>query len=188
MKICDACTVRTGHAFRSRIDNNPIGNIRVIQPKDISDAGLLQTEDACKVEMSSVKPLQRLAKNDVLLVTRGRFASAVFHRDVADDYIASGSILVLRIKKPLPVLLPEYLALYFNSKSGKRQLSRLNETTTVPFISRSNLEQIDIPLPSQEQQKALVALQQSKHRYGRLTARKLDLLNELINHELSTIN
>jgi len=187
MKILDIADVKMGYGFRSRIEHSPIGNIPVIQPRDITNDGLLQVDDACRVSMESVKKARILDKGDVLLASRGRSASAIYEGQFDNKVIASGSLFVLTVKGGIPVL-PEYLSLFFNSEKGKQELSRLTERTTIPYLNRSTLEQMNIPIPPLETQEKLVALERAKQRYAQLTARKLDLLNALINHELTTIN
>ncbi len=91
--------------------------------------------------------------------------------------------MVLTPKDPAQVL-PDYLALYLNSTEGQNCFKRLNETTTIPFISRTNLESIIIPVPPLERQKKLVALERTTQRYTQLTARTTELLNSIINHQL----
>ena len=186
MKIYDICKIRMGYAFRSGIQKSDAGNVLVIQPKDISDSGLLKEEGVYQVEMDSINPGHALVPKDVLLSNRGRFASMVYNGQFTLACIASGSIMVLTVKDGLTVL-PEYLALYFNSKSGKRQFDRFNETTTIPFVSRVNLEKIDVPVPALKKQQALIDMERSKQCYEQLTTRKVDLLNGIINHELTTI-
>jgi len=186
MKIYDICKIRMGYAFRSGIQKSDSGNMSVIQPKDISDSGLLQEEDVYQVDIDSINSGHTLAPKDVLLSNRGRFASTVYSGQFGAACIASGSIMILTVKEKSAVL-PEYLALYFNSKSGKRQFDRFNETTTIPFVSRVNLEKIDIPVPTLKKQQAMIELEHSKQCYEQLTTRKVNLLNGIINHELRTI-
>jgi len=187
MKVWEIADVRMGCGFRSKIEHNPEGNVPVIQPKDITNSGLLQVDDICRVEMSTIKPGQVLAKGDVLLTSRGKFASTVYAGEFKENCVAAGSLLVLTVKAKLPIL-PEYLPLYFNSAKGRLEFNRLTERTTIPYLNRSNLEQMDIPIPPLETQQKRVALERAKQRYAQLTARKVDLLNRLINHQLSTNN
>jgi len=187
MKILDIAAVKMGYGFRSKIEHSLNGNIPVIQPKDIANDGLLQVDDVYRVEMPSIKSGQMLAKGEVLLASRGRFASTVYAGQLGANCIASGSLLTLTVKDGQSVL-PEYMALYFNSAKGKQEFNRLTERTTIPYLNRSNLEQMDIPVPALETQEKLVALERVKQRYAQLTRRKIDLLNGLINHELATIN
>ncbi|HNX52694.1 MAG TPA: restriction endonuclease subunit S [Pontiellaceae bacterium] len=182
MKLQDMCEIRMGYAFRSGIKHSPAGNIPVIQPKDIDNNGILQVEDVYRVEMSEVNPEHILKSGDVLLSNRGRFAATTYTGQI-ETCVASGALLVLTVKKDAPVL-PEYLTLYFNSQEGKRQLGRLDQTTTIPHISRKNLEQIDMPVPPIERQETLVALERAKLLYTTLTNRKIELTNNIINQQL----
>ena len=172
-----------GCGFRSKIEHNPEGNVLVIQPKDITNDGVLQTRNVCRVEMAATKPGQVLAKGDVLLASRGKFASTVYAGQFRENCVAAGSLLVLTVKEGLSIL-PEYISLYFNSAKGRQALNRLTERTTIPYLNRSTVEQMDIPLPDFETQKELVALEHTKQRYAQLTGRKLELLNKIINHQL----
>jgi len=187
MKIYDIAAIKMGYAFRSRIENDPDGHFKVIQPKDISNEGTLLTEEIVTTGMDSVNSSHLLQKGDVLLVSRGRFTSAVYDDQFPNKCIASGSLLILTVQNAKPVL-PDYLVLFFNSDRGNYQLHRLTERTTIPFLNRSSLEQMDIPVPNLETQEKLIALERAKQRYAQLTSRKVALLNSLINHELTTIN
>ena len=183
MRVLEIANVRMGCGFRSKIEHNPEGNVPVIQPKDITNSGLLQVNDINRVKMPTIKPGQVLTKGDVLLTSRGKFASTVYAGKFKENYVAAGSLLVLTVKAKIPIL-PEYLSLYFNSAKGKLELNRLTECTTIPYLNRSNLEQMDIPIPPLEKQENLVALERIKQRYAQLTHRKVDLLNNVLNHQL----
>jgi restriction endonuclease S subunit len=186
MNLRETFEIKMGVAFRSRIENSPTGNIAVIQPKDIDKHGILQDGDINRVKIDETNPEHILRPRDVLLSNRGRFVATTYTGQPA-PCVASGALLVLTVKEGSPVL-PEYLALYFNSKAGKHQLGRLDETTTIPYISRKNLEQIEIPVPPLQRQETLIALEQAKQHYATLTTRKTELVNNLINCELTDAN
>jgi len=185
-KIKEVCHVKQGYAFRSGIPHDSTGTIPLIQPKDISDEGELLTKQIIRTEMPSIKSTQWLKNNDVLLVNRGRFVSTMYHDDVATNCIASGSILILTPHNNQD-LLPEYLALYFNSKMGAQHLLKLTEHSTIPYISRSNLLEMRIPVPPLAKQQTLIKLERTKQRYARLTRHKLKLFDAITNHELTAI-
>lgn len=186
MKILDIVNIKLGYAFRSRIEGDPDGNIPVIQPKDITNDGVLQPADVVKVQMPYLKKDQLLSIGDVLLSSRGRFAATVYQGQFEEDTIATGSLLILTVKDGTRVL-PGYLALYFNSDLGNFQFHRLTEQTTIPYLNQSSLKQMDIPIPNLETQQKLIALERSKQRYGQLTKRKRELLNNILNHQLSSL-
>lgn len=183
MKILEFSESRMGHAFRERLTNMPTGDVRVIQPRNISPEGFVSfgPEEPLRTDTSVSKPIQ---PGDVLVVNRGRFAATVFDPPELGTWIVPSSILVLSIKKES--VLPEYVACYFNSTNGQKLFRRHLEQTTVPFISTKNLANMDIPIPSLERQRALIALEKASMEYARLTNRKQELHRQIVSHELAT--
>ena len=184
IQVSELCAVRIGHSFRQKPVCVENGNALVIQPKDVTSDGILKVETPCLINFPSGTNLN---KGDVLLISRGRFTACVFEDNLGMPCVATSAFLILTPKDPAQ-LLPEYLALYFNSAEGQNIFKRLTETTTIPFIKLGNLEQIEIPVPSLDMQQKLVVLEKAKQRFAQLTARKVDLLNNIINRQLITDN
>lgn len=180
LQVSELCAARMGYSFRGSPACVENGNALVIQPKDVTSAGILKVEKPCRVNFSAGKSLN---KGDVLLINRGRFTACVFEDNLGMPCVATSAFLILTPKNP-EQLLPDYLALYLNSAEGQNIFKRLNETTTIPFIKLSSLEQIEIPVPPLDMQQKLVALEQAKQRFAQLTARKTELLNRIINQQL----
>ncbi len=179
--ISEVCSIKMGYTFRKKPVNDPAGNLLAIQPKDVSSDGVINTMKLCRVD----QPLKNLLnEGDVLLINRGRFTAAVFNGSLDAPCVATSAFMVLTPKDPLQ-LLPEYLALYFNSTEGQNIFKRLNETTTIPFVSRTNLESVEIPLPSLERQEAMAKFGELNQTYARLSTRKLNLQKRILEHELS---
>lgn len=173
-----------GHSFRQKpvcIEN---GNALVIQPKDVTSDGMLKVEIPCLIDFPAGTNLN---KGDVLLINRGRFTACAFQDNLGKPCVATSAFMILTSNDPAQ-LLPDYLALFLNSTGGQTILRRLNETTTIPFISLGNLESIEIPVPPLDMQQKLVALERAKQHFAQLTARKVNLLNNLINQQLTTIH
>jgi len=185
MRIKEFCDIRIGHAFRERLKNAPQGKVMIIQPKNISSDGAVSfgEMEPLRTDVAASRPLKA---KDVLVVSRGRFAATVFEAPSEGVWIVPSSILVLSIKKES--VLPEYLALYFNSANGQKLFRVHSEQTTVPFISRNNLENMDIPVPSLKKQQALIAFEKAVGRYARLSNRKQELLGGILNSELEIGN
>ncbi|WP_168442121.1 restriction endonuclease subunit S [Pontiella desulfatans] len=184
MSICDIAEIRAGYAFRSKIIHDPDGNVCVIQPRDLSDDGRILDARILRVVVSGLKKEHLLKAGDVLVSTRGRFASAVFSGQCEGGCVASGSLLVVRVK-PGKAVLPAYLSLYFNSAQGRLGFNRLIEQSSIPYVSRNTMEHFILPVPDLGTQQELIDLEQSRRDYARLTARKLELLDGLINHHLT---
>ena len=178
--IKELCTARMGYTFREKPTAVKDGSVFVIQPKDVSADGILDIGNACRTDVSAGFPLRN---GDVLLINRGRFTATVFDVDLPIPCLATSAFIVLTPNEPNR-LLPEYLALFFNSSAGQATFMRLTETTTIPFISLGNLESIAIPVPSLEQQKALVALDKLNKAYARLSSRKAELQKQIVDQQI----
>ena len=179
-QIGDVCDIRIGHTFRTAPSYAPDGSVLLIQPKDISSDGVLSLDQLCRVDIEASKLLQ---PNEVLLVNRGRFAAAVFAVDNGNTYVASSAFLILSVKEP--VILPEYIALFFNSRTGRELIHRYVEKTTIPYIRAGNLKSMAIPIPPVEKQRILIEFENVNRDYGRLSRRKLELQKQILNHELT---
>ncbi len=181
MRIKQFSDIRIGHAFRERLANVPDGDVKVIQPKDIASAGFISfaSDEPLRTDVCAARPLQ---SGEVLVVNRGRFAATVFEGLEDGAWIVPSSILVLSVKNES--VLPEYVALYLNSVAGQKLFSRHYEQTTVSFISAKNLANMDMPVPTIERQRTLIAFERTAKKYARLSNRKQELHSELLNHEL----
>lgn len=182
MKIKEFSTIRPGYAFRKRLVHVPDGKWKVIQPKNISPNGNIFFED-CEPILTDVSSAYQLKPEDVLVVNRGRFASAVFNFSDPGPWIVPSSILILSINNKS--VLPEYVALFINSANGQRLYQRYFEKTTIPFISTNNLEKMDIPIPTLSKQRLLVDIETINRKYAELSNRKLELQRQIISHELT---
>jgi restriction endonuclease S subunit len=183
VKIKQCCEVKMGFSFRKMPLCSADGEVLLVQPKDVTAEGIFEPDFNCRIASPSEN---RLSPGDVLLTSRGRFTAAVFPASLETPCIATSAFLIVTPKKPAE-LLPDYLALFFNSSEGQMLFKRLNATTTIPFISLNNLETIEIPVPTLEQQKALIALDQMNKAYSRLSSIKLALQKQLLDHELSLL-
>ena len=181
MKIKEFAKARVGHSFRKRLVNIPDGVSKVIEPKNISSGGALILEGTDLIH-SDIRMLSPLKAGDVLISNKGRFAAAVFDIPDKHTWIVPASIIVLTITDSN--ILPGYIALYMNSANGQKQFQKLNEVSTVPFVSRTNLMEMDIPIPALEKQHLLVTFGTANRRYAELTMKKHSLMNNILNNEL----
>jgi hypothetical protein len=92
-----------------------------------------------------------------------------------------------RIKVTDKNFLPEYVALYLNSKDGQKGLESRKETMTVPAITIGQLKEISIPQISLIKQKQLIDLGFSFSSWKSLRQRQEELQSTIINHTISKI-
>lgn len=182
MQIKEFCTTRVGHSFRKKVINDPEGITRVVLPGNISEDGSLRfNHPPLQTSITSKKPLKN---HDILLQNKGRFAAAVFNMPEDEKWITPASVIILTLKTK--EILPAYIAIYLNSTKGQQKLSKLKEFSSIPFITRPNLEKINIPIPKIEKQQMLVDLNKAISRYKELTEQKTKLLINIMNSELES--
>jgi len=181
MQIKDFAKTRIGHSFRHKLINDPDGTTKIIQPKNISSTGLLDFENYPPIQTKTV-PNNPLVKGEVLFLNKRRFVAAVFNESGQECWTAPGSVIILTLDPA--IVLPKYLALYLNSSKGQQKLNKVTEFSSIPFITRTNLEKINIPVPPQEKQKNLIHLMSTISRYEKLTIKKTNLLKNILNSEL----
>lgn len=136
--------VRTGVSFRSRIAPDPLGDVVVIQMKDLDESNRLHLDAATKIALDKVGTGHLLRAGDLLFRSRGRSNGAARVPEGIPRAIVSAPMLMLR---PHGVL-PEYLCWFINTPETQAQLASLAEGTSVQMISAEALKKLEVPLPS----------------------------------------
>lgn len=178
-ELKDIAKIRLGYTFRKRIEIVPEGNLSVIQQKDLSYF------DPIKIEGSKIPVSHLLKKGEVLLSNRGLFRALLF--DSNEATIVSNAFFVITVTDKN--ILPEYLSVFLNSALGQKEMSRRQETTTIPALTRTQVEQIKLPVISLEKQQKLVdfaKLQKTEYTImQRLSVLREQYLNLMIKGELN---
>jgi hypothetical protein len=183
MRFSSFSEIRTGHAFRERLLDDPDGNVSVIQPKDIQRDGTVSFLEGRSLRTGVSSP-RTLKQDEVLVVNRARIAAAVFDFSPEDRWIVPSSIMVLTLRRD--IVLPQYIAIYLNSPEGQRMFRRHFEHSTIPFISTGNFGSMDVPVPPLDRQIALIEYHEMTRKYKVLTQRKHELLAQVLSHELTS--
>lgn len=175
-KLKDIASVSLGYSLRKELSED--GNLRMIQPKDISASYQIDFSNMARVFISN--PSKMLLKDgEVLLISRGRFAAVVFKNNINEDIIASS--LFLKINPKTNNVSPEYLALYFNSFLGQQALKKISGSVVMPSITKAQLENLEIPIPSLRDQQKLINLTNEFNELKKLNLKKIELETNLVN-------
>lgn len=128
---------------------------RVVENKDLIpriDATLLEKS---YFESSRQTTRYQLQDGDVLLTSRGSQIKAGVIESVSDTVLPSQNLVVLRVDSDQ--LDPNYLVRYLTSKAGEKELQGRQAGTTMLVLRTKELGTIDIPLPSLNRQREIVA-------------------------------
>jgi restriction endonuclease S subunit len=174
----------SGYTFRGSIENDPKGEIFVLQAKNVSiSKEITNTEDLVKVSTKSIRNPFFLEHNDVILVSRGSgagsFRSTVFNAD-DKNVMPSSSVHVIRIKDV--TVLPKYVSLYLNSEIGQKALIQIvTGGSYIQSVLVKNLSLLPIPIPPIHTQKSIIALHENIQAQKIILGRKNELKKNIIN-------
>jgi len=183
-ELNEIADISSGYTFRGSIENDPKGQIFVLQAKNISaNQDILNTLDFITISDKSIRTPYFLEHNDILLVSRGSglgsFRSAIFETD-QNNVMPSSSVHVIRIKDV--TVLPKYVCLYLNSQDGQKALAQIvTGASYIQSILVKNLSDFPIPIPPIHIQKSIIALHENMQAQERILKRKNQLKHNIIN-------
>jgi restriction endonuclease S subunit len=183
-KLSEISDIISGHTFRGSIENDPNGEIVVLQAKNIViNQDIVNTSDLIKVSNKSIRNPYFLEDNDILLVSRGSglgsFKSAIFATE-QNNVMPSSSVHVIRIKDV--TVLPKYVSLYLNSEIGQKALLQVvTGGSYIQSILIKNLMDFKIPIPTIHTQKSIIALHENFYEQERVIKRKQEIQQIIIN-------
>lgn len=146
-KLLNLCMIKSGYSFRTSIENNPNGDIFIIQPKNI----LSNEQYMPKVSSNDIKSVHILKPKDILITNRGKFLSDVFNSSF--KMVATSGFFILKVKSNK--VTSEYISIYLNSMLGQKQLELKKEIKAIPALTLKALGEVEIPIATIKKQKIL---------------------------------
>lgn len=145
-----------GASFRSRIPASPSGNMRVIQMRDLGDDNLVHLDEAARIELSDPKSGYLVRAGDIIFRSRGQTYTAALLRENVSDTIVAAPLFLVRANTNK--VLPEYLLWWINQASSQSYLASAARGTALKMISKQVLEDLEVSLPSLEEQSRVVRI------------------------------
>lgn len=181
MRLHDICQLQTGYTVRGRLEPARDGGRPCVQLRDLLEGGLLDAGNLQRFDLDPLPDRYSVGPGDVVFKSRGQpnIACAI-SADVAELAIALLPLIILRPKPGL--VSPEYLAWAINQPDAQRQLDAEAQGTSLRMISKTSLENIEVPVPDLKTQALIVQV-------ANLAARETTLLQELAGkrHTLSNL-
>ena len=173
-KLCDFAEIKSGYTFRERVVSVENGDIFVIQPKDLDNPCY---SEMVKIPLSKNMSKHLLKKGDILFSNRGTFFSIVY--DGKYPTIGSGGFFIVRINNKK--VLPEYISLFLNSDMAQKVFLKIQESMTIPALTRNQVANIEIPLPPITKQEELIQFED-------LQKKEYDLMQNLLSLKKQRFN
>ncbi len=170
----DIAAIQVGYTFRSRIEADAKGNVLVIQMKDLRDDGIVSPETLTRTHVDDLKENQLAFGDDIIFRARGQNNTAgIISSNIFNAIIAAP---LIRIRIAEPIAYPRYVMWFINQPDSQKKLASNAKGTAQKMISKDDLEQLEISLPTIEHQRKIVeiSLLEEKEQYllSLLTAKK----------------
>lgn len=149
----EVATVRSGHSFRTAVQEVREGNAYIVQMRDVS---LEQGINFSSLAKTMIDRPNYLQESDILFVPRGNnnIALLVGKEASQERIVATNHFMVITIKNK--TVFPGFLAWWLNQKPAQHYFERQSEGTGIRNIRRTVLENTPVSLPSLEQQKVIL--------------------------------
>ena len=155
IEIKKIATVQMGYSFRLRLETESGGTMAVIQMKDLLHDNTVGCNNLTKVNMKSVKEHHLVRNGDLVFRSRGHVTTSAILLDNLDKAVVAAPLLRIRITNPNKIL-PEYLNWYISQRDAQCFLKSRQEGTHGGMISRKQLEEMRVDIPSIQIQKKIV--------------------------------
>ena len=170
--LSEIADIRMGATLRGRDATRPVpaGSCHFVRIGDISQDGELLTGELTRIEPNeSVKEDLFLRSGDVLFPNRGVRTTALVYRLDVPRTLVGAQFFILRPKASQ--VLPEYLGWFLRSDGAARHLEGKRKGSYVQIIQRSDLAEMEMPLPSLEVQRKIVEVDSLALKVRNLEAR-----------------
>lgn len=192
VKLSELVELHTGYQLRDTVDPDPEGKIKFIQIRDLdreTSQANLNSSDTITIEKSIDYEKYRLQEQDAIFLSKGSKPGAFLvpetekWSDKGYHVIPMSHFLVLRCN-PKRVI-PSYLVWVLNQKFMEPTIKSAMKGSGIPFISRVDIAEFKIPLPTLEVQKRISELYELRNRERILVRKREDLVDQLVQHVLA---
>lgn len=177
-KIQDIATLQTG-LFAKPL---AIGEVVYLQSKHFDEQGNLSATLHPDLSMEDFSQKHLLRAGDVLFAAKGTKNFAAVYEAHNLPAVASTSFFVIRLFDSK--VIPEYLAWFLNNQSTQVSLKAQAMGTSIPSISKVVLEELEIPVPTIEKQKSVVAISKLRWQEKSIHAKLVSLRDKKIQTQI----
>jgi restriction endonuclease S subunit len=167
----------TGQTFRSKVENNPKGEVWAIQMKDLNASYTDFSGIPNSVTYRDISSNQLLKRGDILFLAKGN-NNIAFQFELDRPAIAVSLFFIIRVNSGN--VLPGYLTWFLNNHKTQKHLVANREGAMVYNVKKSVLEELEIDVPD-------IRTQEMISRIYKLSIREEELLQQLIEEKKQLI-
>ena len=155
-KLADIAEVRAGYTFRKPEKGTELFPYPVIQIKDITPDGKLNSATVSTIFLPGLFDKQLVWSGEVVLSARGTRNRAAVYNGEFQEAVAGTQFWIIRPKKG--GVLPEFLAWYLNQPQTQQYFAARTHGTYIGMIQKEAVNELRIPVPPIETQQKIVAV------------------------------
>lgn len=177
--------IRMGATLRGRDATRPAPNgpFAFLRIGDITQSGTISPEDVISIDpKESFSDALVLKPGDVLFPNRGTRTTAFTFTGLDKPTIVGSQFFILRTDKRS--VAPRYLEWFLRSEVAHQHFSERRRGSYVQLIQRSDLGELEVPLPELQKQQQIVAIAELAEQERSLSNQLTDIRWKLSNHQL----
>lgn len=161
--LSELATISAGHPVRGSVDDLPVGDVVMLQMRDVDMEAGIQWDTATRIQPPGKRSPDYLADGDVIFTSRGARNLSLPITSPPGPAICAPNFFVIRVRKP-SACLPRYLAWFMNQSPVQNYLQREATGSSIMNIRREVVERIEIPVPSLSWQNAIIRIYDDSRR------------------------
>ena len=182
MQLEDIAEVFSGYAFRERLGAYPMGDITVIQMKNIDSNDHLDFADVPRLSLPDLNERHLLLQGDVLLRARGLFHTAALVAQKPVRAVAAAPLMVIRVTSTS--VTSSYLRWFLNLSVTQTTLTSLAAGSHVQTLNKAAIEGLVFQLPGLLQQRRIADLAELGVREKSLAIMIAEKKSAILQHRL----
>jgi len=179
--LSSIASIRTGLFARPEES----GDVVYLQSKHFDENGKLKHGLHGDLKSENLSKRHFLKAGEILFAAKGTKNFASVYEEHNPKAVASTSFFVISVKEEK--ILPEFLAWFINQPEMKLYLRNSSQSTSMPSISKSTLEALEIPVPSIQVQKSILELTNLRQAELNLKTRIEALRQMQIQHQITEL-
>lgn len=157
-KLAEISQIQMGYSFRTKLELSEGDGIFVIQMKDLTEENTVSSDHLLRSNQVEAKDSILVRKGDLIFRSRGGTNNSAIVLNDLPPAVVAAPLFRIRISNPSSIL-PEYINWYLSSPNAQRYFAGIAEGSSQRMISKSSLEDLEVPIPSTDKQKKIIELQ-----------------------------
>lgn len=180
-RLGDMTDIHSGYLFKKEDKASSKKGFYAIQPKDLTKSGRIVWPNYQTPVTTEPQPVHYLKKSDVLFLSKMN-PRPVFVESQPEhsNTIASSHFFIIRPTSK--EVLPEYLYWFLNQQDTRKYIRSVAAGSSILNVKKSDLQEIQVPLPSLEVQKKIADLAALSERYKEIQQSLNEKTERLVEH------